>query len=63
MSKSNFDTLVSFQKKLEFEPVNFLDNHLYQYLKESRSALSNYINCDRDDIAFFQILRRIKYFN
>ena len=48
-----FDTLVSFQKKLEFEPVNFLDNHLYQYLKESRSALSNYINCDRDDIAFF----------
>lgn len=48
-----FDTLVSFQKKLEFEPVNFLDNHLYEYLKESRSALSNYINCDRDDIAFF----------
>ena len=48
-----FDNLVSFQKKLEFEPVNFLDNHLYQYLKESRSALSNYINCDRDDIAFF----------
>jgi len=48
-----FDTLVSFQKKLEFEPVNFLDNHLYKYLKESRSALSNYINCDRDDIAFF----------
>ena len=47
------DTLVSFQKKLEFEPVNFLDNHLYEYLKESRSALSNYINCDRDDIAFF----------
>ena len=48
-----FDNLVSFQKKLEFEPVNFLDNHLYQYLKESRSALSNYINCERDDIAFF----------
>ena len=48
-----FDNLVSFQKKLEFEPVNFLDNHLYQYLKDSRFALSNYINCDRDDIAFF----------
>ena len=48
-----FDNLISFQKKLEFEPVNFLDNHLYQYLKESRSALSNYINCERDDIAFF----------
>ena len=48
-----FDNLVSFQKKLEFEPVNFLDHHLYQYLKESRSALSNYINCVRDDIAFF----------
>ena len=48
-----FDNLISFQKKLEFEPVNFLDNHLYQYLKDSRFALSNYINCDRDDIAFF----------
>ena len=48
-----FDSLIEFQKKLEFEPVRFLDHDLYNYLKESRSALSNYINCDRDDIAFF----------
>ena len=48
-----FDALISFQKKLEFEPVNFLDNHLYKYLKDARLALSNYVNCDRDDIAFF----------
>ena len=48
-----FDSLIKFQKQLEFEPVNFLSNDFFQYLKESRSALSNYINCDRDDIAFF----------
>ena len=48
-----FDSLISFQKKLEYEPVKFLDEHLYEYLKESRKSLSEYINCDRDDVAFF----------
>ena len=48
-----FDSLINFQKQLEYEPVKFLDHHLYEYLKESRLALSNYINCDRDDIAFY----------
>ena len=48
-----FDSLIKFQKQLEFEPVNFLFNDFFQYLRDSRSALSNYINCDRDDIAFF----------
>jgi len=48
-----FDSLISFQKKLEFEPVKFLDENLYEYLKKSRISLSKYINCDRDDVAFF----------
>ena len=48
-----FNSLINFQKQLEYEPVKFLDYHLYEYLKESRLALSNYINCDRDDIAFY----------
>ena len=48
-----FDSLISFQKKLEFEPVKFLDENLYEYLKKSRTSISKYINCDRDDVAFF----------
>ena len=48
-----FETLIKFQKKLEFEPVKFLAHDIYHYLKESREALSKYINCDSDDIAFF----------
>ena len=35
-----FDSLISFQKKLEYEPVKFLDECLYEYLKESRKSLS-----------------------
>ena len=41
-----FDTLIKFQKKLEFEPVKFLAYDIYHYLKESREALAKYINCD-----------------
>ena len=48
-----FNSLISFQKKLENEPVKFLDEYIYEYLKESRKSLSKYINCDRDDVAFF----------
>ena len=48
-----FDTLIKFQKKLEFEPVKFLAHDIYHYLKESREALAKYINCDSEDIAFF----------
>ena len=48
-----FDTLIKFQKKLEFEPVKFLAHDIYNYLKESREALAKYIYCDSEDIAFF----------
>ena len=48
-----FETLIKFQKKLEYEPVKFLAYDIYQYLKESRETLSKYINCHSDDIAFF----------
>lgn len=48
-----FDSLINFQRRLENEPVKFLANDIYQLLRESRSALSEYINCAIDDIAFF----------
>jgi isopenicillin-N epimerase len=51
--KEVFNTLIDFQKKMEFEPVKHLAHDIYQYLKESRNALSDYVNCDKDDIAYF----------
>ena len=51
--KEVFNSLIDFQKKLEFEPVKHLAYDIYQYLKESRYALSEYVNCDKDDIAYF----------
>jgi isopenicillin-N epimerase len=51
--KEVFDSLIKFQKKTEYEPVKHLAYDIYQYLKESRSALSGYVNCHVDDIAYF----------
>ena len=51
--KEVFDSLIKFQKKTEYEPVKHLAHDIYQYLKESRSALSGYVNCHVDDIAYF----------
>ncbi len=51
--KPIFDSLISWQKKLEFNPVKHLAFDMYDYLEESRESLSNYINCNKDDIVFF----------
>ena len=51
--KPIFDSLICWQKKLEFNPVKHLAFDMYEHLKESREHLSNYINCDKDDIVFF----------
>tara|TARA_Y100001970_G_scaffold8767_2_gene10190 strand:- start:27256 stop:28398 length:1143 start_codon:yes stop_codon:yes gene_type:complete len=51
--KPIFDSLISWQKKLEFNPVKHLAFDMFEHLKESREYLSNYINCDKDDIVFF----------
>ena len=48
-----FDCLVNFQRKLEFEPVKHLAYDVFDYLKKSRTALSEYINCHPDDVAYF----------
>ena len=50
--KPVFDTLVKYQKQLEFEPVKHLAYDIYQYLENSRRSLSDYINCHMDDIVF-----------
>ena len=51
--KPIFDSLISWQKKLEFNPVKHLAFDVYGYLEKSRKHLSKYINCDKDDIVFF----------
>ena len=48
-----FNSLIKWQKKLEREPVKHLAFDVYDYLEESRSALGAYVNCDKEDLAFF----------
>ena len=51
--KPIFDSLIKWQKKLEFNPTKHLGYDIYNYLEQSRIALSDYVHCDKDDIAFF----------
>ena len=51
--KPIFDSLISWQKKLELNPVKHLAVDIFKYLENSREHLSRYINCDKDDIVFF----------
>ena len=48
-----FNSLIKWQKKLEREPVKHLAFDVYDYLEESRAALGAYINCNKEDLAFF----------
>jgi len=51
--KPIFDSLISWQKKLELNPVKHLAFDVFKYLENSRHELSKYINCNKDDIVFF----------
>ena len=50
--KNIFDSLIKYQKLLEFEPVKHLAHDVFEYLEKSRESLSNYINCNKDDVVF-----------
>ena len=51
--KPIFNSLISWQKKIEIDPVKHLAFDIYNYLEESRKYLSKYVNCNKDDIVFF----------
>jgi isopenicillin-N epimerase len=51
--KEVFDVYQDWQRRLEAQPVQFLANDLYAGLKDSRSALSEFIGCSKNDIIFF----------
>ncbi|HMT28718.1 MAG TPA: aminotransferase class V-fold PLP-dependent enzyme [Bacteroidia bacterium] len=50
--KPVFDDLLKWQRELEFEPVQFIAVNGPAYMKTSRQALADYINCDADDLVF-----------
>jgi len=50
--KPVFKKYQEYQLELEQEPVLFMTATSLQYLKNSRQALGEYINCDADDLVF-----------
>ena len=51
--KPIFNSLVDWQKKLEKNPTKHLGYDIYTHLERSRDYLAKYINCHKDDVAFF----------
>jgi isopenicillin-N epimerase len=50
--KPVFEDYHKWQYELEQEPVQFITVNGLRYLKESREALANYVNCDPDDVVY-----------
>ena len=51
--KPIFDSLISWQKKLEYNPTKHLGLDIFTQLDISRDYLAQYINCHKDDVVFF----------
>ena len=49
---SIMDEYSHWQRKLEMNPVDFIDNQLPNLVQESRHKLSGFLNCDKDDIVY-----------
>ena len=50
--KPVFERYQQYQLQLEQEPVQFITVKGLEYLKQSRTALANYIGCDADDVVY-----------
>ncbi len=48
-----FDNRLFWHQKLEFNPHQFLVYDLFSELQKSRLALSEYLDCDKDDLVYF----------
>ena len=51
--KPIFDEYQEWQRKLETRPVKFQAEEVFTHLENSRRALGEYINCDKDDLVYF----------
>ncbi len=49
-SKEVYEDLLFWQRALELQPVKYFEKTIFEKLEDSRSALSNYVNCDKDDL-------------
>ena len=52
--KPIFNSLIKWQTKLENQPVQFLAEDSEELMYNSRKSLSSFIDCDPDDVVFFQ---------
>ncbi|MBC8506097.1 MAG: aminotransferase class V-fold PLP-dependent enzyme [Anaerolineales bacterium] len=48
-----FESYQSWQRRLERQPVEFLDRQVSQLMAESRSALAQFLNCGAEEIVYF----------
>ena len=47
-----FEAYQQWQRRLEREPVQFINEELPLRLREARAALGRYLNCDADDVVY-----------
>ncbi len=47
-----FEDYQRWQAALEAQPVKFMAEKVYDYLEQSRQALGDYLNCDKDDLIY-----------
>ncbi len=52
--KPVFNDYQHWQKKLEQQPVLFSTEIVYEQLRQSRTALGDFVGCDEQDLIFFQ---------
>lgn len=50
--KPVFEEYQKYQRELEWEPVQFIAVNGLEYLKKSREALAQYVNCAADDLVY-----------
>jgi len=47
-----FEEYQRWQEKLERQPVEFMTQDVYEYLKEARDALGSFVGCNGDDLVY-----------
>ena len=53
-SKEVYKNLLYWQRELELQPVKYFEQTIFENLETSRSELSSYVNCDKDDLVLVQ---------
>jgi isopenicillin-N epimerase len=50
--KPVFEAYQSYQQTLEHQPIQFMEDEVYDLLERSRTALASYVHCDKDDVVY-----------